>query len=309
MYKRHCIDSLYIGAKCCLAVLMTACLALPSLSAASTQTVFETAEEAANSLVLAVARQDSTALTGMLGEGFRELLNVEEIDPGVTNLFLETWAKFHTLVPASSGTRLLAVGERGWTLPIPIVQEAAGWRFDTDSGAELMRIRRIGRNELSAMQAALAYHDAQLEYASQDWDADGVLAFAQKFISSPGKKDGLYWETAAGEAPSPLGPLFSNDVPSDAYHGYYYRILTAQGEHASGGAYSYLVDGRLRLGFALVAWPAEYGDSGVMSFILSRDGTLYEADLGPGGDAAAGNMVLFDPDNRWMPVLTEFIKP
>ncbi len=201
---------------------------------------------------------------------------------------------------------MLTVGESGWTLPIPIVRENEGWRFDTAAGARNIRIRRIGANELSAMQAALAYHDAQIEYAQSDRDGDGILEYAQRFISTQGEKDGLFWTPETGEASSPLGPRFAEKKPEAAYHGYNYRILTAQGEYAPGGAYDYRVNGNMVRGFALIAWPAKYGESGVMSFMISRDGTLFEADLGPEGGAIASNASLFDPDDRWMPVLEEY---
>ncbi len=274
---------------------------------AAAQVDYGSAEVAANMLVIAVARQDEEALGGLLGEDFRQVLPLDEIDDKLRDRFLQAWAGHHVLVPTDKNTRMLAVGESGWTLPIPIVRVADRWRFDTAAGGELMRIRRIGRNELSAMQAALAYHDAQMEYATQDFDGDGVLEFAQKFRSSPGDRDGLYWEVAEGETQSPLGPLFSGELPEDSYYGYHYRILTAQGEHAPGGAYSYVNDGQMNGGFALVAWPVDYGNSGVMSFMLNRDGILYEADLGPGGGEYAEAMEGFDPGDFWMPVLAEFI--
>jgi len=156
------------------------------------------------------------------------------------------------------------------------------------------------------MQALLAYRDAQLEYAMLDRDDDGVLEYAQRFISSEGKQDGLYWETAPDEPESPLGPRFAEKRTEDSYYGYHYRILTSQGENAPGGAIDYLDKDNLVGGFAAVAWPVEYGDSGVMSFMLSRDGVLYEALLGPDGEGAVDSMSGFDPDARWKPVLREF---
>lgn len=286
--------------------LLTAALALP-MSATAEQAYFPSAEVAANVLVVAVARHDRAALRAMLGDDYRKLLPVDQIHEDDLDRFFHNWASYHALIPKDANTRMLAVGENGWTLPIPIVRDAQGWRFDTVAGGDLMRIRAIGRNELSVMQAALAYHDAQEEYAAVDHDGDGVREFAQKFLSSPGKQDGLYWEAAPGTAQSPLGPLFAGELPEQAYHGYHYRILTAQGDHAPGGKADYIAGGNMTGGFGLVAWPADYGSSGVMSFMLSRDGVLYEADLGPDGAKLAAAMSAFDPDPRWMRVPAEFI--
>ena len=270
------------------------------------QDYYENAETAADALVVAVARQDKAALGRVLGPDYQSLLPLDDIDETDVDRFLSAWIRFHTLLPEDPDTRVLAAGESGWTLPIPIVREDQGWRFDTHAGAERMRIRNIGRNELATIQAALAYHDAQMEYALSDHDGDGLLEYAQHFISSPGTQDGLYWETAEGATPSPLGPLLDGKVPEKAYHGYLYRILTRQGEHAPGGAQDYLVDGNLTDGFALIAWPADYGVSGVMSFLLSRQGIVYEADLGPDGDSYASAVEAFDPDDRWRPVARMF---
>ncbi len=285
-------------------VLGTAVLLTEPLAAQ--QTYYPTPEAAANHLVLAVARADSEALEAVLGDDYRDLLPISQISEQEVGQFLDAWAAYNAVVPAGIGTRMLAAGEQGWQLPIPIVREAQGWRFDTLAGGRLMRIQRIGRNELAAMQAALAYRDAQLEYAMQDHDSDGVLEFARKFISAPERQDGLYWEAGDGEAQSPLGPLFGDQTPQGAYHGYRYKILTRQGENAPGGPADYLVDGKLRGGFALIAWPDEYGSSGIMSFMVSRDGVLYESDLGPDGADIAMGTDAFDPDGRWHPVLADY---
>jgi hypothetical protein len=166
-----------------------------------------------------------------------------------------------------------------------------------------MRVRQIGRNELDAQQAVLAYYDAQRDYATADRNGDGIHEYAQKFISTPGKQDGLYWEVKEGEAQSPLGPLFVDSAaPSgrgEGYHGYHYRILTAQGPSAPGGAYNYIVGGRMRSGFAAIAWPSRYGETGVMSFMISHDGVVFEKDLGKGGSKIGAAMKTFDPDDSW----------
>ncbi len=167
-----------------------------------------------------------------------------------------------------------------------------------------MKTRRIGRNELAVMQAALAYFDAQKDYASVDRIGDGVLQYAQKFWSSPGKHDGLYWPVNADEEESPLGPLFaeSDKKPGEGYQGYHFKILTAQGKDAPDGAYSYLIKDRMVSGFALIAWPMKYGDSGVMSFMVNHDGQLYEKDLGKQSDAIANKTTAFNPDASWRKV-------
>lgn len=266
------------------------------------QSVFSTPELAAQTLVKAVADHDEGALDKILGADHKEVLSLDGVDPEDRDNFLAAWSKSNTLIAEGDRQRLLAVGENDWTLPIPIVKNDSGWYFDVDAGAERMRIRRIGRNELAAIQSVLAYYDAQMEFAEQDRNGNGGLEYAQLLKSSPGKHDGLFWESTGDEPSSPLGRLFVETSPQDAYHGYRYKILKSQGEHAPGGAYAYVVGKRMIGGFALVAWPVEYGDSGVMSFIVSHSGTVYEQDLGPDGAALASVMESFDPSADWRPV-------
>jgi hypothetical protein len=238
----------------------------------------------------------------VLGADYREVLPLDQVDGKDVDNFITAWEKFNTLLPQGDKERLLAVGKGEWTLPIPIVSGTSGWYFDIEEGLERMRIRRIGRNELATMQAVLAYYDAQMEYAEQDRNADGFLEYARRFISSPGTHDGLYWDAEPGEAPSPLGPLMADHTPGGGYHGYYYRILDAQGEHARGGAYSYLIGDRMRSGFAVIAWPEDYGESGVMSFMVSHAGIVYEQDLGPDSASIAAAMQVYDPGPGWKAV-------
>ena len=199
---------------------------------------------------------------------------------------------------------MLTVGKDAWTLPVPLVktESPAGWRFDVKAGEPEIRVRRIGRNELAAEQAALAYADAQLDYADVDRDGDGVLEYAQKFLSSDGQYDGLYWAEQPGDEESPLGRCSATSTPSGDWHGYHYRILTAQGTSARRGAYDYMLGDHMSRGFALVAWPTEYGDTGVMSFMISHDGELFEKDLGPDSEKQAKAMTPFDPDSSWKEV-------
>lgn len=266
------------------------------------QAVFETPEDAAKSFVQAVADDDEVLLSKVLGADFREVLPLDQVTSKDVENFLNAWEKHHTLLSQDDKQLLIAVGEGKWTMPIPIVEGASGWYFDIDEGLERMRIRRIGRNELAAIQAVLAYYDAQMEYAEQDRDNDGILEYAQKFISTPGNYDGLYWTVESGDTLSPLGTLLADRTAGGGYHGYFYRILNAQGENAGKGAYSYLMGDQMRAGFALVAWPEEYGESGIMSFIVSHEGIVYQQDLGSNGAEIAEEMLSYDPGSGWVAV-------
>jgi hypothetical protein len=266
------------------------------------QAVFITPEDAANAFTQALMNEDAEKLAEVLGSDYREVLPLDEVDGEDVDNFITAWKKRNTLIPQGDQKMLIAIGEGEWTLPIPIVQSASGWYFDIEEGLDRMRIRRIGRNELDAMQAVLAYYDAQMEYAQQDQNGDGFLEYAQRFISTTGAQDGLFWEAETGGIISPLGPLMADHTPDGGYHGYFYRILKAQGEHARSGAYNYMLGDRMQVGFALIAWPEEYGDSGVMSFLVSHEGIVYEQNLGPDGADIAEAMSAFDPDEGWIPV-------
>jgi hypothetical protein len=276
-------------------------LALLVSPSALAQKAYSTPEAAAEALVDAVATSDPDALRVVLGNDWKRYAPTDHIDRDDVYAFLSAWAKQHKIVPSGDSAHL-AVGPDGWAFPIPIVKSAAGWRFDPRAGADEMRTRRIGRNELAAMQAALAYFDAQKDYALKDRNGDGVLQYAGRFFSSPGKRDGLYWPVKEGEEESPLGPLYGGEKAGQGYHGYHFKILKGQGKAAPGGAYDYLIKGRMVNGFALVAWPIRYGDTGVMSFMVSHDGQLYEKDLGPNTDAVARGMTRFNPDSSWKTV-------
>jgi hypothetical protein len=277
-------------------------LAGPAVAATEQQRHFASAEEAAEAFGTAVMTSDEDALRAIFGPDLRRY--IPPLGQGITLRFLEAWAKSHHVAPAGEGKALLEVGDDGWTLPIPIVKAAAGWRFDTQAGAEEMRIRRIGRNENAAKEVVLAIFDAQREYAARDADGDGLLEYAPKIASAPGKKDGLYWPAGPGEAPSPLGELIAEaqakgGARGSGYHGYRYRILTAQGPRAPGGAFDYRVRGRMIGGFAIIAWPVQYGESGVMTFMVNHDGVVYEKDLGPQTEARVRALRRFDPDGSW----------
>lgn len=269
------------------------------------QKVFASPEEGMKAFAEAVATNNEESLKTLFGADFRTL--IPPAGEEARSMFLAEWAKSHAIVSEGDARALIAVGKEGWTFPVPLVRSAQGWQFDTRAGADEIRIRRIGRNELAAMQVMLAIHDAQNEYASVDRDGDGVRAYAAKFESSPGKTDGLYWSTKAGEAPSPLGPAFAaakaaGGSKAAGYYGYRYKMLNGQGKNAQGGAFDYEARGKKLGGFAVVAWPVKYGDTGVMSFMISHDGVLYEKDLGMQTDARAAAMTRFDPDSTWRKV-------
>jgi len=264
------------------------------------QRAYPSAEAASQALHDAISRNDTAALQTVLGTDWRRFVPVGDVDREDLDKFLSAWSRQHKIVPENSGRALLAVGDGDWTLPVPIVKGDAGWRFDPRAGADVMRTRRIGRNELSAMQAALAYFDAQKEYAQRDHTGDGVLEYAQKFISTDGLHDGLFWAADDSGEISPLGPLFGDAALGDDWHGYHFRILDGQGPSAPGGhAYSYKLGDNMSRGFAAIAWPAKYDDTGVMSFMISHDGQIFEKDLGPNSEKLARAMKLFDPDDSW----------
>jgi hypothetical protein len=273
-------------------------------------TVFSSASEGVDKFVAAARAKDITALDKILGPDGRDILHSgdDQEDKNALGRFTLAYDAGHKLVNDSPTRSTLVVGNDDWPLPIPLVKEANGWRFDTDAGRDELLARRIGRNELATIEACKAFVDAQREYASVD-RGDGLLDYAQRFVSTPGKKDGLYWPVKPGEALSPLGPLFvkaqaagytpGKDSAPQAYNGYYFRILTGQGPAAKGGAYSYLAHGKLLGGFALIAYPATYGVSGVMSFIVNQDGQVFQKDLGPNTGTAAPQIKTFDPGPGW----------
>jgi hypothetical protein len=297
--------TLVLALRICVLRLVATLLALvlgATAVAAHAQQAFPSADAAANALVDAIATSDPDALKRVLGADWKRYIPTADVDSEDVYAFLAAAAKSRKVVPQGADKAHLAVGAGDWTLPIPIVQGPGGWRFDTRAGAEEMRVRRIGANELATIQAALAYYDAQKEYALADRNGDGVLEYAQRIVSTPGKKDGLYWAALPGEPESPLGPVFGEERPGDGYHGYRFKILKAQGKGAPGGAYDYVIGGRMRAGFALVAWPIRYNDTGVMSFVVSHAGRVFQKDLGPNTDAIARAMTRFDPDSTWQEV-------
>jgi hypothetical protein len=267
--------------------------------AAHAQKAFATPEAAAEAFIDAAATNDDVAMRAILGSDYRRFVPKESVKADDRTAFLYATSQGRKIVLDRPDLAHLAVGKDSWTLPLPLVKGADGWRFDIRAGVEEMRIRRIGRNELSTMQALLAYFDAQKEYAQADRNGDGVLEYAQRVSSTPGKRDGLIW---AGDPTSPLGPMYANETNDGVYHGYRFRILTAQGAAAPGGARSYVVKGRMTQGFAAIAWPAKFDDTGVMTFIVSHDGVIYQKNLGPNTDALARGIKTFNPDAGWTAV-------
>jgi hypothetical protein len=265
------------------------------------QAVFAKPEDAANTFTQALVNADQEMFRKVLGADYREVLPLDDVDGQDVDNFITAWEKHNTLLPQGEQKMLIAVGEGEWTMPIPIVAGTSGWYFDIEEGLDRMRIRRIGRNELDTMQAVLAYYDAQMEYAQQDRNGNGMLEYAQQFISTPGAQDGLFWEVETGVTASPLGPLLADRSQGGGYLGYFYRILKAQGDNARGGAYSYMLDDKMQAGFALIAWPEEYGESGVMSFLVSHEGIVYEQNLGHDGADTAAAMSAYDPAADWIP--------
>jgi len=269
---------------------------------------FSSPGKAMTSLVTAVRANDMEEMLAILGPGSRELLfSGDDVEDSTgREKFLKAYDRMNTLQKVSADKVTLCIGKDNWPLPIPIVKADAIWVFDADQGKQEILNRRIGRNELHVMDVLDAYTDAQHEYASRDCGGGGVVEFAQKLISTQGKRDGLYWEVKEGEKDSPLGPLVARaakegyaDMDLSPFHGYYFKILKGQGKHAQGGAYDYVVKGKMLLGFALAAFPSEYGNSGVMTLIVNQEGIIYEKNLGENTTRTAEEMKIFNPDKTW----------
>lgn len=278
-------------------------IALGLSCAAQAQSSHVTPEQAAEALITALATNDTVALTRVLGKGWRQILGVDDTAANTENryTFLEKSSQSR-IVNVRDGRGELVVGTDPWTLPIPIVKGKNGqWRFDPAGGRDDILTRRIGANELTAIQAVRAYVDAQRDYALVDRNGDGLLEYAQKLTSSPSKRDGLIWSDSLGDE-SPLGEEFLPRRAGEGYHGYRFKILTEQGLAARGGARSYLIGKRMISGFALVAWPVKYGTTGIMSFMVSSDGRVVQRDLGPNSAQLASDMKQFNPDDTWKPV-------
>jgi hypothetical protein len=272
------------------------------------QKTFQTAQQAVDALVAANKDNDVAALQQMLGPNASSLISSgdDTQDRNDRVHFVSLYEAHHRLVASGKGKMTLLAGKNEWALPIPLVKSDGAWRFDSTDGAKELLYRRIGANELAAIRVCNALRRAQLDYAATGHDSNPPGAYAQRFRSRPGTQDGLCWQVAEGEPESPAGPLVA-DAESEGYeqgqrhpyHGYYFRILKAQGSNAHGGARDYVVDGRMTGGYAILAYPAEYGASGVMTFLVSRRGTVFQKDLGESTVEAARAITAFDPDSSW----------
>lgn len=277
---------------------------------AAGQSQFDTPLKAVVALAEAVRKQDDAALMTLFGTGAEDILHTEDPiqDRQALERFTEALEQKIALVRQSDEVVELELGKDDWPFPIPLQHGEQGWYFDTAAGREELLNRRIGANELHTLGVVRAYVEAQYEYAQQDPDGDGKHVYAQRLMSSEGKKDGLFWPVAEGETESPMGPLVAAAAEEgyrkdtgDSYHGYRYRLLTAQGDAAPGGKRSYLKDGALSEGFGLVAYPAEYGISGIMTFIVNQQGIVFQKDLGEDTAKLTAEIDAYDPDAGWMP--------
>ena len=310
---RHCASG---------ALIATLILASGPLLAAAQQTLFPTPDDAVKALLDAAKAKDQAALTAIFGPDREKLLSGDPVeDAAALDRLAANLAKSVKIDPVGDSKCTVLVGDDQWPLPIPLVKDGSQWRFDTAAGLEEILNRRIGQNELSAMMTCRAYVVAQWEYFTQplDTSADGLAVYAQRFISTPGHRDGLYWDVAAGAKPSPMGSLLAEAraegypagrqqaataAPAPAHQrsplrGYYFRILKAQGAHAPGGKFSYIINGNMIAGYALVAYPDKWGSSGIMTFIVNQQGRIYQKNLGPATEETARAMTEYDPDPTW----------
>jgi hypothetical protein len=288
-------------------ILLSAAVLAFAMASAKAQQSFKTTEEAADALVSAARAGDRKGLLTVLGRDGSDIVSSGDAiaDASARKRVAEAYDAKHQVVMEGTDKAVLVIGREDWPFPIPLVRKDGTWRFDTAAGRDEILYRRIGRNELDAIETCLAFVDAQQDYAEQGVAGNGV--YAQRIVSRPGKKDGLYWPAQSSADDSPLGELAASAAAEGyragqqraPYHGYYYKVLTRQEPNASGGALDYVVRGRMIGGFALVAYPAEYRNSGVMTFLVNHQGNVYEKDLGPDTARIAAGMTAFNPDNTW----------
>jgi hypothetical protein len=285
-------------------IVLMGCLASPSVAQQTGQKTFSSAEAASEALVAAARSNDEKAMLGILGADGKQIVSSgdEAEDAESRANFVEKYQEMHRLVKEANGTTVLYIGAKNWPTPIPLVNKGGSWYFDTEAGKMEILYRRVGRNEMSAIQVCQELVAAEKEYSAQHGE------YAQKIFSDEGQHNGLYWKARDGEPLSPVGPLVaaavtesyapSNSAPTP-YRGYYYHILVRQGKNAPGGAKSYSVNGKMAGGFAFVAYPSEYRSSGVMTFVVSEDGAVYERDLGKKTEAIARSMKEYNPNSTW----------
>jgi hypothetical protein len=287
----------------------------PASAGMQAQASFATPEDAADALVAAADKHDVSALRHVLGPGTEDLLDSGDpiADRAARDAFVTRYRTQHRLVAGSENVLVLQIDEDQWPVPFPLVRDGDGWRFDGAAGVDEILLRRIGANELRTIDVMYGFVAAQQEYAAMGRDGRAAGIYAQKLRSDPGKHDGLFWETSVGEPESPAGPFLAAASAEGydganalaPYHGYLYKSLTAQGPAASGGARSYLVDGELTGGFALLAYPEAYGVSGITTFMVSQDGVVWQRDLGDDTAQLAAAIREFDPDAAWTPLAPE----
>ena len=303
----------YLRAGLLAATVALSAAALPARGAE--QPTFNTPQDAVGGLAAAIRARNTARVSSILGPGSEKLLSSGDpvADRNAYKKFITEYDAAHEISDDGDRTANLVVGTDDWPFPFPIVKVAGRWRFDAKEGAQEIIDRRVGRNELDTIEVCKAYVAAQREYAARDRDHDGWVEYAQKLLSSSGKRDGLYWPSSSDGDESPLGPLmakaraqgYGGEGQKDTrtpYHGYYYKVLTGQGPGAKDGAYDYIIKGHMIGGFGVVAYPAQYGSSGIMTFIVNHDGIVYQKDLGPDTPAIASKMTLFDPDRSWTAV-------
>jgi hypothetical protein len=302
---------------CILALLLLGALgAAPLRAMAASEQAFSSPDAAVSALLAAATNHDTNAMHAIFGPEGHQLVSPDVVQATAGfERFVHRLTEKTELVTNSDFHITLEIGADAWPFPIPLVKAEGQWFFDTAAGRSEILNRRIGQDELGAIEVCRAYVEAQREYASQDRMGDGVLAYARFLHSTPGTHDGLFWPAKPGEVLSPLGPLVAAarvagyhraatmmSAEQAPYHGYYFKILTCQGKRAPGGKYDYLINGRMIAGFALVAWPAEWANTGVMTFIVNQQGKVYQCNLGKKTASIAAAMTRFDPDNQWTPV-------
>jgi hypothetical protein len=295
-----------------LAALGLLCGSFAVATPAVAQQSFKTPDAAADALANAARAKDRAALLAVLGKDGAEIASSGDpvADADIRQKFVDAYDAKHEIKTDGDAKATLIIGKEDFPVPIPLVRQADGWQFDTAAGRQEVLARRIGRNELAAIQSCLAYVDAQNEYADKDRTGAGTGVYAQRIVSEPGKKNGLYWPSSASGDESPLGELVAEATQQGyrvgegraPFHGYYFKVLTRQGPDARGGAADYIVKGKMIGGFALVAYPAEYRNSGVMTFVVNHNGTVFQKDVGPHTAELAERMTAFNPDSSWTKV-------
>jgi len=308
-FENFCRNNLPGLAAFTAALLLIGCFPTRTMAQQEGQRTFSSAEEASRALFTAVQSNDQKAILDVLGQGAKQMLSSGDESEDANNLanFVQKYQEMHRLVKEPDGTTTLYIGAENWPTPIPLVEKSGAWYFDSEAGLEEIQLRRIGHNELSAIRVCQELVAAEKEYYAQQHSE-----YAQKIASDEGQHNGLYWRATDNQPESPVGPLIANASPGDSngpamsqpsglepFHGYYFRILTRQGKNASGGPAAYIVDGKMTGGFAFVAYPAEYRNSGVMAFIVGKDGVVYQKDLGERTADLAKAMKEYDPDSSW----------